>query len=338
MSCVSKNHGKTWIPIPVDKSVLPVVLVIVPGAGTYSNKKSYKFLDKHFDVHMINTSTREEGFRYPDGWQNNMNLSLPLSATTGLLGLANKIGQFILNKSVPNVIICGSRGSQVTVGLVWRYYWRGPTVCINAGPLTSHTKIFKQVFPVLVTMQDDYFKTQNDTQNKYLKNAAAEPNGLNVRLHGDAHMPNLDGRMNGMFLHRLVTLALGKRLWGAGNYRKDHYSIEYLKGEQRLNRAKKRKKACDFRVVTVHSQHPSTWLRKTNRSDRRNNFSQTVSNGRKVIVLDQATDEKGYAMLFVTTRGHKVVDGWIYAKNIKEHESNGRETSTKKRKRKGGQS
>lgn len=64
-SCVSKNHGKTWIPVPADKTMLPVVLVIVPGAGTSRNAKSYTMLRKYFVVHMIDTDTRHDGFQYP---------------------------------------------------------------------------------------------------------------------------------------------------------------------------------------------------------------------------------------------------------------------------------
>ena len=61
-------------------------------------------------------------------------------------------------------IICGSRGGQVTIGKVWETIWRGPTIIINGGSLTTKTIIPKQVHALFIIMGNDYFKSVNTPQ------------------------------------------------------------------------------------------------------------------------------------------------------------------------------
>lgn len=93
---------------------------------------------------------------------------------------------------IPSLIICGSRGSQVTIGLVWRHFWRGPTILINAGSLTSETFIPVSVYPVLITMENDYFQTKSLDFVKAKFSELSEVDGTQIHIRRHGHMPNLD--------------------------------------------------------------------------------------------------------------------------------------------------
>uniref|UniRef100_A0A6C0BQG7 Uncharacterized protein n=1 Tax=viral metagenome TaxID=1070528 RepID=A0A6C0BQG7_9ZZZZ len=300
---ISRNFGRTW----TDTKTNPrLIVVIAPGAGTVYNNRAYKRLARTYEIKIIDAKSRSAGFDYPGGWRDNKSLDLKSSDRKGLLGLANTVGTYLINHP-PAVVICGSRGSQVTIGLVWKHYWRGPTICINAGPLTSHTIIPKGVYPILVTMENDYFDTQERTQDKFAP--LSQVDGKNVYRFDDGHMPNLSRPSN--FLLNVVDLALKKHSMPSST----DYKVTTLHGVVPRTKTKKRKRP-PTPTYTVHSRHKATWLREHNSSERKN-FTAKVKNGTKLVVLDHDVDEKGYEMVLVTTPDHKTM-GWIYAMNIKE--------------------
>ena len=124
---------------------------------------------------------------YPDEWRRNGALSLP-ARRDDLVGLAEKVGEAIL-RDPPGLVVCGSRGGQVTIGLVWRYFWRGPTVVINGGCLLTETWIPENVFPVFVTMEKDYFSTANPAVVAERFAATSDVSGIHVHLRGEKHIP-----------------------------------------------------------------------------------------------------------------------------------------------------
>ena len=205
MNWISRDFGETWQSVSKSTNT---VLVIVPGAGVRSNSRAYYTLTQHFNLIYVNSKTRDDGFDYPSNWRYNPGLILKPSNKSGLLGLANRVGHQILHGPTPSLIICGSRGSQTTIGLVWRHFWRGPTICINAGPLTSRTHIFNEVYPVFITMEHDYFKTQRNTQHKY-EQIKAEIDCIHINRLGDSHMPQLSNPAH--FLLNVARAAIARR-------------------------------------------------------------------------------------------------------------------------------
>ena len=77
--------------------------------------------------------------KYPLLWENN---SFVEGQGKHLGGIAELVEHKIYTeKVIPSIIIAGSRGGQVTIGKIWERIWRGPTIVINAGVLTSRTMI-----------------------------------------------------------------------------------------------------------------------------------------------------------------------------------------------------
>ena len=132
--------------------------LIKPGAGTFYNRKAYQRLEEKFNVIYFGETCNKYD-KYPHNWFNNSDVS----STGNHLGI---ISQFVKNtiikdNLIPSVIIVGSRGSQVTIGKIWEEVWRGPTIMINAGSLTTNTRVPKEVIPYFITMGNDYFKSVN---------------------------------------------------------------------------------------------------------------------------------------------------------------------------------
>lgn len=293
---LSNDFGKTWKNVEKEGDT---IIVIVPGAGVYNNQFAFDNLKRHYNVVFIDANNRKDGFDYPTNWRNNDRLNLKRDDNKGLMGLTNRVGEYIM-KDPPCVIICGSRGSQVTMGLVWKHYWRGPSICINAGPLTSKSHIYRGVYPIMITMENDYFRTGEKTQLKF--GNISEVDGLNIYRLNDFHVPNLYNPKQ--FLLNVVKVAVsrGKLALGIDT----NYIVSNLKGELKPKL-----------IYTVNSKYGCTKLRQYAKSER-NNFTYDVKNGTKVIVLDNSVDEKGYIMLFVNVYNDISMKGWIYMCNIKE--------------------
>lgn len=125
-------------------------------------------------------------FAYPAGWDNNEAL---VPRGKDLAGFAQVVCAQILKGKPPAVVMCGSRGCQVTLGLVWRTCWQGPTIIINAGCLMTRTRIPPRVFPVFYTCSRDYFETKEPTICEEYFNALSDTErGVLVRVE-DSHMP-----------------------------------------------------------------------------------------------------------------------------------------------------
>ena len=103
MSHISLDEGKTWNEVKGHG-----ILVLQPGAGTYTNKRAYESLED-FDEKNIITFSERYGYKYPSNWRENDQLRLPDRTTRDLVGYAKVVFKRI-QKNPPEVIICGSRG------------------------------------------------------------------------------------------------------------------------------------------------------------------------------------------------------------------------------------
>ena len=203
-------------------------------------------------------------------------------------------------KHKPSLLICGSRGSQVTIGLVWRHYWRGPTIVINGGCLTSETLIPAPVFPVMITMTGDYFGTKSldFVQEKFA--AVSDTGGVQIHLLGQGHMPRLEPT----FFAQVVQCALT----GTAMPPSTNYSIHQLQP------------AASYLHLHQTGDRKYTLLRSEPSSDNgallRN---PQLPNGQRLRYLEFQTDEKGFGMVHVSVQINDVeYVGWTYCKNIAE--------------------
>jgi len=175
------------------------ILVIADGAGVRQNEIVYrKLIDQGYDLDIVRAGDRS--FEYPPNWH----LGAPVSQTVAgptpdLAGFGHDVGKQIRARP-PSIIICGSRGSQVTLGVVLRHYWRGPFISMNAGPLTSQTHIPPEVFACFLTFGQDYFPTKNVsfTNDKFQELASPGQRGLLIHLSQESHMPSSKA------LHRIL--------------------------------------------------------------------------------------------------------------------------------------
>ena len=185
--------GEEWIEYPYDMNL---IFVIVPGAGTTFNRKAYKNLEKYFIVRYFGESGGEYD-KYPQNWYDNRLVSNTGKHLGGICELVKN--HIIMKHEIPGIIITGSRGGQVTLGKIWNTIWRGPSIIINAGSLTTITMIPKDVYPLFITMHNDYFTCVNRIEkvNSMFKTLSETKNqkGYIIHLPNEKHMPKLDGKL-----------------------------------------------------------------------------------------------------------------------------------------------
>jgi hypothetical protein len=195
------NIWNEYIPTP------KLVFVIVPGSGTYSNRFEYNRLKQNFNLVFFG----ERGCKY-DNYPNNWEINkLATNKGNHLGGLCQEIIKYINSiKKIPSAIICGSRGGQVTLGKIWYSIWRGPSVIINAGCLTTNTKIPYGVKPLFITMEKDYFtmvNTPKKVHNLFNKlNINKTEKGVFIHLLNEAHMPKFENRLKGLLVKCVMYL------------------------------------------------------------------------------------------------------------------------------------
>lgn len=153
----------------------PKIMVIGPGMNVYSKpedepKPRLKEMKKHYDVRVI------EG--HPEGYGPNMYPSNReqfwvngykevKKDDNNLASLAFKVIDEI-EKYKPDVIVCGSRGGQITIGMVWKAMFDKiipviPCVVLNAGCIYVPSELIPPGLKlVLVTAGQDYFEDTKD--------------------------------------------------------------------------------------------------------------------------------------------------------------------------------
>ena len=179
----SDDGGKTWVNVKANHNL---IVVIGPGAGTYQNAQVYENLsEKGYEILKL---AAEKMDRYPSKGRWSNNTSLNIDEEEGNLAALAKTYPDLVRGQVPHLIICGSRGCQVTIGKIWQHFWRGPTVVINGGCLMTQTPIPVGVFPTIVTMTHDSFETRKDELTREYFEELSSEQGILVRLNDD-HLP-----------------------------------------------------------------------------------------------------------------------------------------------------
>lgn len=304
---VSNDMGKTWTP-----ATGTCVLVIQPGAGTVHNSAAYKQLEQNFTVSYVNTPTYNGGFKYPPGHGHMW--SYDLQGPTrweqdSLMGLSKSIGKDIVaRKIVPHTIVTGSRGGQVVIPMIIKHFWRGSIVVINAGPLTTNSRIPKHVNPVFITCDRDYFSTNDvDYVRRQFKDLS-DVDGVAVHLTNQSHMPRLHVDILASIVDALVH---GKSISSSVIPQK-HQLVRLT-----TNTTSPSTRAPLVTILGSRGGHDTVLLR-PNPTKRRKFYHdrRAVVKDEKVSVEFDQTDEDGYAMVYI--RSKNGTDGWIYCSNIKE--------------------
>jgi hypothetical protein len=192
-------NSSYWVEYPSNTNT---IFVIKPGACTKYNELAYKTLESKYNV-VYFAESRGEYDHYPDNWQINKNVDTHGKHLGGIVQLMKKY--IIEQQNYPYLIIVGSRGGQVTLGKIWETLWKGPSIIINAGCLTTYTQIPKEVIPIFITMGNDYFTTVNSIEKvETLFNSLIQtPNqkGMCIHLPKESHMPRLKNELQHLLLY-----------------------------------------------------------------------------------------------------------------------------------------
>ena len=134
------------------------VAVLQPGSGYYGGmSNAYRALEgAGHTVHLVGntgTSGYKEYDNYPPDW--------PGGQSPFNLRSFAKIVHTEIQSIKPDVLICGSRGGQVTLHELWTLGFETPTICLNAGVLHDRNKPIPAKPLVLVTFSEDYFPQKN---------------------------------------------------------------------------------------------------------------------------------------------------------------------------------
>lgn len=190
---VKVKFGGEWVEYPYDMNL---IYVIRPGAGTFHNKEAYKNLEEYFVVRYFGESGGVYD-KYPQYWSNNCQVSNTGKHLGGICELVKK--HIIDNHEIPGIILTGSRGGQVTLGKIWETVWRGPSIIINAGVLTTRTRIPRDVYPLFITMENDYFTSVNDIEKVESMfrtlSETRDQGAFVIHLLNESHMPNMKGNL-----------------------------------------------------------------------------------------------------------------------------------------------
>lgn len=188
---------RNWLDIEPTPNL---VFVICPGAGTYHNKEAYRVLESKFEVVYLGESGGVFD-KYPLNWIDNTQVE---NKGPHLGGLFQHIKKYIIkNNKIPAAILVGSRGGQVTIGKIWESLWRGPTIVVNAGCLTSQTIIPEGVQIIFIAMGNDYLKTVNRPKKimaLYQQLSQTQEQGYLVYLPNEFHRPNLKTHLKTLYL------------------------------------------------------------------------------------------------------------------------------------------
>ena len=165
------------------------ILVIGPGMGLLMNPKRLEQLKSNYEVEVVKGA--REGYGPGSGYPKEWSTGKPLivKGEFNLATLATKVIERI-NLATPDVILCGSRGGQVTIGPVWEAMVQHqipivPTVVLNAGCINVIQKgsIPRDMKLVLVTGGQDYFSTKDPNVVKTFISERAASSGLNNTHH-----------------------------------------------------------------------------------------------------------------------------------------------------------
>ena len=320
---ISQDNGQSWTTTKGNG-----IWVIVPGAGTFQNRRTYLQLEsqmikkgplytwKEREIEYFDTKTREGGFVYSPNWTDISKVEMPRKKENTLAGLAAKMKKR-LKKGPPAMIICGSRGGQVVLPLLLKNCWRGAFIAINAGPLMSKSVFHHPCRPFFVTCGKDYFKTKDPELVAKIFEKSSYVDGINIFIPEFGHMPDLTNKGTKLLLPNICDTILERDIHQCNTlFQDDHewYTVHRMKGHLHDDP----KPPSPLYTIKSHKGMKTIYLRQNHFTDSffKNRKEQSVINGDKVKILHKATDDEGFSMVYVEPDGKQ--GGWIYEINIKE--------------------
>ena len=181
------------------------IAVLQPGAGYNVNRNMYTYLEKiGHTIRLIgDTTDTYNGYdKYPKRWKDDIN-------TWGRTGpnLCTLAHELIEHKALDNIdiLICGSRGGQVTLHELWNIGWRGRTINLNAPAMVPSRDIPANAALVLVSLGADYFPTPDHT---HVQKLGRKYPGIIDHFHAtdEPHMPNTGQLIRGISAIVMVTM------------------------------------------------------------------------------------------------------------------------------------
>ena len=296
----SPDFGVSWLKKQVD---MKKILVIRPGAGTQMNSRMYNEITQHgYSIEYLGVQNIDDG--YPLHWSDNKNLVLqqPFKKVREKANLLELAGKFPTVKDMPALIICGSRGCQVTIGIIWRHFWRGPSIIINAGCIMQKAHIPKGVFPVVLPCGKDttfhHHDPRNIAQLFQLFQENSEVDGILLFMKSQGHMP--------VDMHQIIIPLIKLTLHKELDLNKWNMFPTWC--EVKLLRHKIR-----FTTQNINPQNTYTLLRQT--PTKHSQWGSKVKNGEEIELLQTLQSDDGFLMYKIKTQSKE--EGYIYARNVK---------------------
>ena len=175
------------------------ILVIGPGAGTRQYKNIWDNIIISHNIFIVHGFIKNINYdSYPKNWTTN-NPDMSTNNNYNLASLSNIVLDKYLhlqNKSINiDLIICGSRGGQVTLPALWRLFdslniKSPPCIIFNSGILHSPIKWPENIPIILLSFGNDNFNTKD--YKLVLKSAKNNKSfGYVVYMPNESHGPIL---------------------------------------------------------------------------------------------------------------------------------------------------
>ena len=182
------------------------IAVIMPGVSWFTLKKTSTELGNNYNILRLGHSCLGHGYDvYPKEWKNGRDYKNLVNMTMDEIvtnphtkkeesGIFSGILQYLHEIGDIDCIICGSRGGQVVMPLLWMYGIDIPCVITNGGCIDSH--YFNNYPPtsrvLFSTFGQDYFKSHN---HQLMINTLQNTNGIvdgSILVHSfyQSHSPD----------------------------------------------------------------------------------------------------------------------------------------------------
>ena len=166
------------------------IAVLQPGAGYTLNRNMYTHLEREGHIIRLIGNTKDikyQGYdKYPRTWEDDIK-----TWDRNERNLCTLAHELIEDEALNNIdiLICGSRGGQVTLHELWNLGWRGRTINLNASAIVPPRDIPANAALVLVSFGADYFPTRDPT---YVQELCKKYLGIIDHFHAneEAHVPS----------------------------------------------------------------------------------------------------------------------------------------------------
>ena len=175
------------------------ILVIGPGAGTRQYKQIWENIKKSHNIYIVHGVINNTSYDcYPNNWTTD-NPDISTNSNYNLASLSNIVLDKYLHLKNKNInidlIICGSRGGQVTLPFLWTLFNNlmiksPPCIIFNSGICHSPIKWPENIPLILLSFGKDYFNTKD--YRLVLKSAINNKSfGYVIYMQNESHGPIL---------------------------------------------------------------------------------------------------------------------------------------------------